>query len=136
MTVIGKNIRKLREEHGITQEQLANTLHISYQAVSKWENGLTVPDTLLLPSIAEFFDVSIDELFQKRTCAYRNRGHRLSSVYEQEPSAEHFREAESELQKVIADPPYSDRYLQAEDLRTLAELYRSHMEFCREQACS
>ena len=59
---IGKNIAKLRKTRGVKQEELARFVGVSAQAVSKWENG-GVPDTELLPKIAAFFQVSIDELF-------------------------------------------------------------------------
>lgn len=63
---IGKNIKRLRLEQNITQNQLAQTLGIAYQTVSKWETEVTLPDTMLLPEIAAFFGVSIDELFRGR----------------------------------------------------------------------
>ena len=63
MEEIGTNIRLLRKTKNITQEELANALHISYQAISKWENGSSQPDIALLPAIANYFGVSIDELF-------------------------------------------------------------------------
>lgn len=59
---IGKKIKQLRHEQNITQEQLAEALNISYQAVSKWENALVYPDITLVPVIAEFFGVSCDAL--------------------------------------------------------------------------
>lgn len=59
---IGENISVLRKAKGIKQETLANFVGVSAQAVSKWENG-GVPDVELLPKIADFFSVSIDELF-------------------------------------------------------------------------
>lgn len=59
---IGKRIKELRNERDITQEKLANYLNISCQAVSKWENGTAYPDITFLPSIANFFGVSSDEL--------------------------------------------------------------------------
>lgn len=59
---IGENIKKLRKERELTQEVLANFLGVSYQSVSKWERGDSYPDITLLPSIASFFDVSVDEL--------------------------------------------------------------------------
>ena len=58
----GENIRKLRVEHGLTQEKLADFLGVSFQAVSKWERGDTVPDIFMLPTIAAFFGVSTDHL--------------------------------------------------------------------------
>ncbi|MDF2684962.1 MAG: hypothetical protein K0S55_143 [Clostridia bacterium] len=59
---ISKNIAELRKEKGVTQEALAEVVGISAQAVSKWESG-GLPDIELLPAIADYFGVSIDELF-------------------------------------------------------------------------
>lgn len=56
------NILKLRQKRNITQEQLAETVGVTKASVSKWENGQSLPDILLLPKLASFFDVSIDEL--------------------------------------------------------------------------
>ena len=60
---LGKKIKNLRFKAGLTQEQLANRLGISPQAVSKWENAAAMPDISALPLLAEIFGVSIDELF-------------------------------------------------------------------------
>ncbi|MBD5082305.1 MAG: helix-turn-helix transcriptional regulator [Ruminococcaceae bacterium] len=60
--MIGKQIAAMRKERRIRQEELANYVGVSAQAVSKWENG-GVPDTELLPRIADFFKVSVDHLF-------------------------------------------------------------------------
>jgi len=60
---IGMAIKKLRSSKNVTQEQLAGYLNVSFQAVSKWETGVTVPDVYLLPKIAIFFGVSIDDIF-------------------------------------------------------------------------
>lgn len=62
---IGKKIADLRKAKGVKQEELARFVGVTAQAVSKWENG-GVPDTELLPKIADFFNVSIDELFSRR----------------------------------------------------------------------
>lgn len=61
MNKIGSNIRLLRKAKGVTQEELAEAVHVSFQAVSKWENG-GAPDIDTLPALANFFGVSIDEL--------------------------------------------------------------------------
>jgi len=66
---IGNIISKLRKEKGATQEELAKYTQVSTQAVSKWENG-GVPDTDLLPKIADFFGVSIDTLFGRNITEY------------------------------------------------------------------
>lgn len=60
---IGSAIKKLRVDRKITQEEIAEYLGISFQAVSKWETGTTLPDITLLPEIATFFGVRIDDLF-------------------------------------------------------------------------
>lgn len=61
---IGKQIKYYRQQKQIKQEELADYLGVSYQAVSKWETGASVPDIALLPQISVYFGVSIDELFQ------------------------------------------------------------------------
>lgn len=61
--IIGTTIAALRREKGLTQDALAAQLGVSAQAVSKWENGLSCPDILMLPEIAELFGVSVDALF-------------------------------------------------------------------------
>lgn len=60
---LGNNIRKLRHRDKRTQESLADALGVTSQAVSRWESGGSCPDMNLIPSIANYFGVSIDELF-------------------------------------------------------------------------
>ena len=60
---IGSKIKELRKRNGITQEQLASSIGISFQTVSKWENGIALPDIALAPVLANYFGVSLDELF-------------------------------------------------------------------------
>ncbi len=62
MSVIGKNIKKNRSEKRMTQEQLAESLHVTRQAVSNWEQGKTQSDVETLSAIAEVFDVPVEEL--------------------------------------------------------------------------
>lgn len=59
---IGKRIAMLRRQKGLKQEDLANELDVSPQAVSKWENDQTCPDISLLPRLAQLLGVSVDEL--------------------------------------------------------------------------
>lgn len=67
--ILGSNIMRLRKENDLTQEQLANGLGITYQAVSKWETGVSSPDISMLPLLADVFEVSIDELFGRESPA-------------------------------------------------------------------
>ena len=59
----GKNIAKYRQEKNLTQAGLAELLGVSFQAISKWENGRSMPDTQLLPRLAAVLNVSCDMLF-------------------------------------------------------------------------
>ncbi len=59
---IGENIRAFRKKNDLTQEELAERLGVTYQSVSRWENGTTYPDLELLPSISEVLGVTVDDL--------------------------------------------------------------------------
>lgn len=85
---IGITIKKYRNQRDLTQEQLSEYLNVSVSAVSQWESGKTVPDVSTLLAIANFFDITLDELFDrtskdkekameeyyKRSSEYANRG--------------------------------------------------------------
>lgn len=60
---LGMRMKELRLKDGRTQEDLAQALGVTSQAVSRWEKGICYPDMELIPSVANFFGVSIDELF-------------------------------------------------------------------------
>lgn len=60
---IGKKIKTLRLQKGLTQEELAAKLNMSSQAISKWENNVTMPDIQMLPNLSVILGVTIDELF-------------------------------------------------------------------------
>ena len=59
---IGSNIKRLRRKNDMTQEQLAVRLGVTFQSVSRWENGQVYPDMELMPAIAEIFGASVDSL--------------------------------------------------------------------------
>lgn len=73
MSSIGSQIKILRKAKGITQEEMGETLGISYQAISKWENATSLPDAIMIPKIADYFGVSIDELFGYKLNALTNK---------------------------------------------------------------
>lgn len=60
-------LRLLRCRKGLTQGQVARSLSLTVQAVSKWETGRNLPDIALLPEIADLYGVTIDELFRTKT---------------------------------------------------------------------
>ena len=73
--LLGDKIKSLRKNKNITQAQLAGALFVSAQSVSKWENHMSVPDITMLPVIARYFGITMDELFNYRLDAlnYRER---------------------------------------------------------------
>ncbi len=60
----GKLIREIRKKNHLTQKDLADKYHVTYQAVSKWENGKNLPDITLMKQISDDFNVSIDNLME------------------------------------------------------------------------
>lgn len=67
MTTLGERIAQLRKEKGLKQDELAEMLGITPQAISKWENDQTCPDISLLPKLAEILGVTVDELLSGKT---------------------------------------------------------------------
>ena len=64
MISLADKLKELRKTKNVSQEKFAEYLGVSYQAVSKWENGVTSPDILLLPDIARYYGITVDELLQ------------------------------------------------------------------------
>ena len=60
--MIGEKLKKLRRSRDLTQEEVATHIGISYQSISKWERGDGYPDITMLPTLANYFGVSVDEL--------------------------------------------------------------------------
>lgn len=71
--MIGNNLKKLRRSRDLTQEEVAAHLGISFQAISKWERGEGYPDITILPALASYFDVSVDELIGMDEISSENR---------------------------------------------------------------
>lgn len=74
---IGLYIQKLRKKKGLTQNQLGGRLSISYQAVSKWERGETLPDTMLLLDLASILETTADNILNggERVMDYTKKIH-------------------------------------------------------------
>lgn len=73
MNDIGKYIKKLRKEKGLTQSQLAKRLNITFQSVSKWELGEALPDTYILLELCNALDTTVDTLLNGGIVINRNR---------------------------------------------------------------
>lgn len=71
--MLGGQLRGLRKQHGLTQEQLANALSCAKSTISQYENGINEPDLEMLTRIADFFGVSLDFLLGRDTYNKRNR---------------------------------------------------------------
>lgn len=65
--MLSKNIIRLRKSKGLTQVDFAKQLHVTQSAVSHWESGRSIPDTVQLFRIAEFFGVTVEELSQMKS---------------------------------------------------------------------
>lgn len=133
MMEIGKNIYTYRTAKGLTQEALANLLHVSTAAVSKWENDISYPDISTLPILARIFDISIDELlhFEKelRDEEVVQFGKEMLARFSKEP----FEEALAYVRSMLRLYPNSER-LQLE----VARLYMQAILFIaneQEQQC-
>ena len=63
--ILAANIQRYRKKSGFTQEELAEKLGVTFQAVSKWETAKSAPDIGFLPIMADVFNCSIDELFSR-----------------------------------------------------------------------
>ncbi|MDF2542458.1 MAG: hypothetical protein K0S47_2176 [Herbinix sp.] len=112
---IGDKIRKLRVERHITQEILAKYLNISYQAISKWEQNITSPDLSIIPDIAEYFEITTDELLGVNTSKQKDpytRLEKLLSLYQSNATEEDFLKAVSAFNEVIlhGNPTSRDLY--------------------------
>lgn len=123
-----RNLRQLRIEKNLTQEQLAGTLGVSAQSVSRWECGNTLPDVMLLPEIAKLYGVTIDDLYKEDAKAYPSYAQRLLAVYEASGRTEDFLAAEQEFERMRVEE------LTADDLRSWGVLYHYMVKNCAGKA--
>ena len=104
---IGRKIAELRKAHNMTQFELADALGISFQAVSNWERGASMPDISKLPELAEIFGVTIDEILGKNNPAIVQLAHG-ETIDTRAATPEEIEEAAmiakpSQLEKTVAD---------------------------------
>ncbi len=137
-----KNLRKLRLEKHMTQEQVAEKLSVSAQSVSRWETAATFPDILLLPQLAKLYGVLVDDLFKESPEGYSNYANRLLAVYESTWKHEDFLAAAQEFDKMVKADTMSDNdyrsygllheYMSTICTRKAFEFYDKTMSLCKD----
>ena len=95
-----KNLRKMRLEKKLTQEQVAEKLGVSAQSVSRWETGATFPDVMMLPEISRLYGVLVDDLFKDDLRGYDKLSERLVAVYGDTMRFEDFTAAVQEYERM------------------------------------
>lgn len=121
-----KNLRKLRLDKQMTQEQVADKLGVSAQSVSRWETGATFPDILLLPEIARLYDVLVDDLFRENLQEHGKLFYRLVAEFGDAYRYDDFMAAVAEYERLEKEGP-----LTADDYRSNAWLHMRMFQISR-----
>ena len=98
---IAENIRRLRTKHGVTQETIADFIGVSAQAVSKWERGDGLPDITMLPALANYFDVTLDELMGMDELRNRETLENMKREYKKLCSETNYEKAVEVMREVL-----------------------------------
>jgi len=119
---IGEVIRTLRIENEVTQEDLANHLGVSTQAVSRWENGACYPDLEFIPGIASYFSVSTDMLLCVESCIIKETEEQCIYQWKQAFTGGEHQKAIDIINDMLKSMPTNYRLmlLKAQSLITLA----------------
>lgn len=128
-TIFSNNLKKFRLQKNLTQEQVAEFLHVNAQTVSRWECNTTLPDVTMLPELARLYCVTVDDFFKETSSVYENYAQRLASVYEKTRNPEDFIRADVEFQKLKNSGSYSP-----EDRRVHGVIHQSMMGYCKDFA--
>lgn len=115
---LGERLASYRKNLGLSQEGLAQLVGVTNQAVSKWESDQCCPDIMLLPALADVFEISIDELFG-----------RSAPAQEASPRHDAHADAQADAQTVIADLPWPDD----NDLRAVCYVGHRLMDYTETQ---
>lgn len=102
--ILGKNLLALRKEKGWTQDEVAEKLGVSAQAVSKWENGASCPDMALLPELSKLYGVSVDDLLRDEEERRKNQGAVMAYVPEEKR-----KKPEEMLFRILVDSQGGDK---------------------------
>lgn len=131
MNHLAANLRKLRLDKKLTQEQAAAKLGVSAQSVSRWETAATLPDVMLLPEIAKLYGVLVDDLFKPAVRGYSNNAQRLLAVYERTHKPEDFLSAADEFERIFRTDQAT-----ADDWRSYGVIHEYMVYHCIKKATS
>lgn len=123
------NLRRLRLDKQLTQEQAADKLGVSPQSISRWETAATLPDVMLLPEIAKLYGVLVDDLFKPSPKGYANNALRLLAVFEHSHKPDDFLAAAQEFDKLIREGRAT-----ADDWRSCGVTHEYMVYHCIEKA--
>ena len=79
--LIGENIKRIRSERNLTQEEVATHLGISFQSISKWERGDGYPDITMLPALANYFGITVDDLIGMSKLEKNNKYNEINTIW-------------------------------------------------------
>ncbi len=127
--VFCNNLKKLRSQKNLTQENVADILGVNTQTVSRWECGTSLPDIMILPEIARIYCVTVDDLYHDTSSAYDNYAQRLADVFMKTRKPDDFLLAHNEFKKLKASGEYYP-----EDKRIHASILTVMLSFCKKQA--
>ena len=104
---LGNKIKTLRKQNNLTQENLAEMLGVSYQAISRWENNITSPDISTLPILANIFDVTVDYLLDVNILKNEETINKIYDEYYNLSIDNKLDECETLLENTIKQYPYA-----------------------------
>lgn len=111
---LGDNIKNMRKAKGLTQEEFANDIGVSFQTVSKWERGDSYPDITMLPVIAGYFDTTVDALLGVEKSKRERKANEYVWMYDEmgmKDGDQVLKEYEKAIREFPYDPRIAVRYL-------------------------
>ena len=140
---IAENIVRFRREKKITQENLADFIGVTKASVSKWETGQSIPDVVILPKLAAFFDVTVDELIGYRASLSKEQIRKLyqefAADYAEQPFEEAMHKTEDYVKRYYSCYPFLvqicalwlNHFMLAASGKRRAEILSAVSELCR-----